>query len=121
MDDRSRSEEQTRLEERMCDYVEYCNFICAKSKSEEHQTKLRNGGIGEYFFDVVLYQTYCCRNQCRYSTDDGDYIIYKLNTVDVDTEKEVHSRDHKDSCRYHCCGVDQCRYRSWAGHRIGKP
>ena len=54
MDDRTRAQEEQRFEEGVCDQVEGCCDIAANPEGGDHEAKLRDGGIGQDAFDIIL-------------------------------------------------------------------
>ena len=54
VDDRAGAEEQQRLEERVGDQMEHAHRHAADAEAHHHVAELRDGGVGEDAFDVVL-------------------------------------------------------------------
>ena len=118
VDDRTGTEEQQRLEERVSHHVEDGGGVRTGTNRQEHVAELADRGVGQHLLDVVLGDgdTGCVER--RGSTDDGDD-RGRIAAGDVqdraDAAHQIHtSGDHRGR-------VDQGRHRGGAFHRVGQP
>ena len=66
MNDRTRAQEQQRLEERMSDHMKDRSYVCSRTDRKEHVTQLADGRIGQHSFDVMLGdRTQSCEERRR--------------------------------------------------------
>jgi hypothetical protein len=113
----ARRKEQQAFEERVRHQVEHAGSVGADAEAQEHVAQLRDGGVGENFFDVRLHQA------------DGRGVergerANQRNDEHRDgraREKRIHARDHVHAGGDHRRGVNQ--RADWRGtfHRVRQP
>jgi hypothetical protein len=126
---RACTHEKQSLEKRMGDEVEHPHGHAAHAEACHHVAELRNSGVGEYSFDIVLRNRdkggeECGR--CAHPRDDsqrgcGADGLAGLRDLHAGLHQRIHA-SHKIHARgHHGCGVDQSRHRRRAFHRVRKP
>ena len=118
VDDRTRTEEQQRLEESVRHHVEDCCDVRARPDGKEHVAELRHRGIREHLLDIGLCNGNGRGEQSGCSTDDRDDCwCPRVGLVN----DRVHAGHEEHACGDHRCSVDECRNRCGAFHRVGQP
>ena len=49
--------------------------ISTYTKGKEHESELTDGGIGQNFLDIILFQRNRCSKQGSGNADDGDKVL----------------------------------------------
>src|ERR1019366_2180348 len=117
VDDGAGAEEEQRLEERVRENVKDAGGEGSNTERKEHVAELRDGGIGEYALDVVLYEADGGGEDGGQGTNDGD----RLHRGGCEHEQSIRTRDHVDTSSDHGGGMDECGNRRGAFHSVGQP
>ena len=110
-------QEQQRFKERVGHQVENRRIPCLHAKREEHVANLAHGRVSENTFDVGLYQRGKTGQQQRNRPDN----THQMQNFRRHQEQAVGTGNQVHTGGYHGCGVDQCRNRGRAGHRVCQP
>ena len=114
---RARAKEQLGFEKRMGHYVKYCRDESADTTGQKHITQLRDGRIRENFFDVVLGNADCRREQSsgRANDRDDEHCGRRVGVNRMEARHQVHAGgDHGGR-------VNQRRHRRRPFHRVRQP
>ncbi len=103
MDHRTRTEEEQRLEERVCEHVENSRSKRADAKRQEHISQLRDSGVGQHAFDVVLHQRNGRSKNGSECADNG----HGFHRARSQHEYGIRARHHVHARRHHRRGMDQ--------------
>ena len=118
MDDRTRTKEEQCLEECMGHHMENGCYISARTNSQEHETKLRDGGIRQHFLNVSLSNSDCCCKERSERTYGGNDIARpRVRSM----KHRRHTREKKNTGGHHGGCVDESRNWCWTLHRVGQP
>ena len=74
IDDRAGAEEQQRLEKRVREKMEHRRFARREPDRHHHVAELRERGVGEDAFDVVLLRRHQRGEQRGDGADPGDHV-----------------------------------------------
>lgn len=109
-------QEQQCFEECMGYQMENCCILCLYVKCQEYVVNLVYGGIGQYVFDVGLYQCgEICYDQCNCFDN-----IYQMQNFWGYQEQVMCVCDQVDIGGNYGGGVDQCGDWCWIGYCVGK-
>ena len=97
--------------------MEHRYGIGRRAQSHGHVAQLRQGGIRNHTFDVVLNHAQETHKQSSNRTDYHD----DRQRSAAHLINRRHTRYHEQTGGNHGCGVNQCRNRSRAFHRIRQP
>ena len=116
-DDRARAEEEHALEERMGEEMEHGNIARGRDgDADDHVTELRDGGVGEDAFDVVLLRGHEARSEAGDGADPHDDFARDFRRGEKDGEN---AREHVDAGGDHGGGVEQRGDGCRTFHRVG--
>ncbi|KAG1442800.1 hypothetical protein G6F57_018296 [Rhizopus arrhizus] len=113
-DDRTRAQEQQRLEERVGHQVEDRHRVGRCAERNRHVTQLRQRGVRDDALDVGLDDAQDAQEQCADGADHNDERQRHVRQF----KQRRKARDHEDAGRHHGGGVDQRGDRGRAFHRI---
>ena len=117
VDHGARAKEQERLEEGMGEQMEHADRIGAHAHCDEHVAELRTGRVSDHALDVVLHEADSRGEECRGRADQRDESLRLRRKL----EQRREPRHHEHAGRHHGGGMDQCRDRRWAFHRVRQP
>ena len=110
-------QEQQGFKESVGHHMEHRHGIGRRTQSHSHVAQLRQGGIRNHTFDVVLNHAQETHKQGSNRTDYHDdrqgSAAHLIN--------RRHTRYHEQTSGNHGCGVNQCRNRGRTFHRIRQP
>ena len=110
-------QEQQGFKESVGHHMEHRHGIGRRTQSHSHVAQLRQGGIRNHTFDVVLNHAQETHKQGSNRTDYHDdrqgSAAHLIN--------RRHTRYHEQTGGNHGCGVNQCRNRGRTFHRIRQP
>ncbi|KAG1254628.1 hypothetical protein G6F68_010756 [Rhizopus microsporus] len=116
-DDRAGTQEQQGLEERMGHQVEHGGRIGRHAQRHGHVAQLRQRGVRDDALDVVLHDADQAGEERGGGADEEDEVQRGLRQL----EQRRHAGNHEDTGGHHRRGVDQCRDRGRAFHRVRQP
>ena len=117
MNDRARAEEEQRFEEGVCDEMEDSRHICTNSQRRDHEAELRDGGICQHTFDIVL----CDRNRRgEYRRERADE-CHDGHRRWVKADEREHADDRVHTRRHHRRGMDHGADGRRTFHRVWQP
>ena len=116
-DDAARAEKQQRLEKRVRRQVEGRLFGSAQPHRHHHVTELRERGIREDAFDVVLRNG----NHRRHHRRDAANPRNNFQRLRTRQQQERNATQHINARRHHRRRVNQRRNRRRPFHRVGQP
>ena len=114
---RARSEEEAGFEEGVRDEVEDAGGEGADADTDEHETELRDGGVGQDFLDVPLPDADGRSEERGERADEGDH-HHRVWRYAI---QRVGPHHHVDAGGDHRRGVDERRHRRRSGHGVGQP
>src|ERR1035437_2278807 len=114
---RTRTKEEQRLEECVREHMEDACRKRTDAERQEHISQLRNGGVGKYALDVILYQPNGRGKDGGERANDG----HGFHRRRRQHEHSVRTGHHVHARRHHGRGVDQRGNWSRAFHRIRQP
>ncbi len=109
--------EQQRLEERVRHQVEDTHRVGRYTQRHEHVTELRQSGVGNHSFYIILNDAEKTHEQRVNRTNDHDERQGSVRQL----EQGGHPRNHENTGGNHCRRMDQGRDRGRAFHRIRQP
>ena len=115
--DAPRPQEQEPLEKGVGHEMKNARPIGADTYSQEHETQLAYGGVGEDFLNVVLGKTYRGGKKCRQHADNSN----NHHGVRRHIVQKIKPGYHIYPCGDHRCRVNERAYRRRAFHGIGQP
>ena len=121
VDDRARAKEEQGLEPCVGEEVEHARFAGNEADRHDHVAELRERRVGQHAFDVILLHGHQCGDQCGDATGPCDDGAGLQSFEDFEAERKLQAEEHVDAGGDHRRGVDECRHRSGAFHRIGQP
>ena len=115
--DRAGSEEEKRFEKRMSEQVKHRRIVGREANRHHHVTELRERGVSENPFDVVLLR---CDQRSHHRGDRADpgnnqkRCLRRLNN-----KRNTHQ--HVNACCHHGRCVDQRGNWRWTFHGVRQP
>ena len=116
-DYRTGSQEEQGLEKGMRHQMENGHGICRSAQRHRHVPELAKRGIGHHAFDVVLNDSQKPHEEGSDGTNRQNEIERRVRQL----KKWRHPRHHENARGHHGGGVNQCRYRRRALHRVRQP
>ena len=110
-------QEQQGFKESVGHHMEHRHGISRRTQSHSHIAQLRQGGIRNHTFDVVLNYAQETHKQGSNRTDYHD----DRQRSAAHLINRRHTRYHEQTGGNHGCGMNQCRNRGRAFHRIRQP
>ena len=119
--DRSGTQEQAGLEERVSEDVEHGRQPRAGTEAQHHVPELAHRAVGKHPLDVGLHESERGGNHDGDRRDDHDHVRRRTENVQAGEEHWIQPGDEEHAGDHHGRGVQERADRSRAGHRVGQP